>query len=234
MGLTLQRFLLLMLCSLGTISTWAEEGLQSPVWRGQPGSSFQLWNFTFINEGDNDKRSSFCENFGEHQTPWGHRSPPEILDNPYEKSAGICVELRSPWMISGGMDWLRQYKEGQGVWVLRWNKYLPVFLNFMVTNTRQGTGKQAQHHVRVIYRMRSSEPQLFLRYPSENSDHPFISVPPTKKYDMVELPGQWKLQSYLFEIPACPHYHIVQILPSVGREAIYIDEVSIDSICKDG
>jgi hypothetical protein len=218
-------FFLLVLTSLICNS----EDYNPPAWRSQTDSSFQLWRFNFLGS---DARQNECSEFNSNTTPWGQSSTPDKLDNPYQEITGICAEYQTPWMISGQMDWLREYNFRDGVWMLKGDTRLPVFMSFMVPNADRARESSTDVHVQIVSEDNGTEPEVILRYPATNSNQAFIEIPASEKGNSVSLPLGWNVQVFKFEIPFCPLYQIVQIKPPPGSKATYIDEVAIDSICK--
>lgn len=205
------------------------EDYNPPTWRSGPGTSYQIWRFNFQ---DADPTSGNCSDFIINETPWGQRSTPDKIHNPYQEIAGICAEYQTPWMISGQMDWLREHNLRNGVWMLKGHKRLPVFMNFMIPNADEMEQKHAEIYVQIVYEQSDKTPELTLRYPSADTAEAFIELQAKETEAVSPLPLGWHLLVARFELPLCPLYQILQLKPPSGREVIYIDEVTIDTICR--
>jgi hypothetical protein len=220
--------LLLSILWVITISIHASD-YNPPDWRGQKNSSYQIWRFDF-NE-DEETGIGGCQVFNSNITPWGQRSTPDRVDNPFEERHGICSEYQTPWMISGKMDWQREHDLRNGVWMLSSDRRFPVFMNFMIANADQIEGS-TEIYVQLVHQITNGSPKLILRYPADEPELGFYEIQAEADSEITVLPFDWRLQLFRFEMNTCPLYQIIQISPPDSKIAMYLDEVVVDTICK--
>ncbi|MGY8815997.1 MAG: hypothetical protein ACKVHQ_14985 [Gammaproteobacteria bacterium] len=106
--------------------------LNPPDWRGQSGSTFQQWDFHYEKNTDLTQMATDCSELDTTDPSGGQLTLPDVLNNPYMKSTGICVEFKSLWFITKRLDWHRIYNNREGIWELQNNRTFENFLNFII------------------------------------------------------------------------------------------------------
>lgn len=206
--------------------------IDPPAWRGSPGSTFQHWTFEFAQAAPGRRSSSPCTRFETRQTiPWGQSGIPEYINNPYQQTAGICVEYRSLWSFSRQVDWQETHLGRQGIWRLRRNRAFTNFLNFIVANAAIEKPLSATIQMQMVYYSISGLPLVDLQYQPLGKDTPVITVTPGYNYQNAELPEGWVHRTIRFELEQCPRFESIFIYPPEDRE-LFIDSVIIDTRCE--
>ena len=200
---------------------------EPPAWRGEPGSTFQQWEFSFEKPA-NYRESPECAEATMNQTPWGQQATPERVVNPYQQATGICVEFKTMWFFSRQMDWLQEHNAREGVWQIESRRTFENFLNFIIPNAGRDDHTTLLR-LQFIYYTLGGAPVIQVKYPvhAQSAD---ASIAPAVEYPSIELPEGWRHQSLLFRAEGCPRYESVFIYPQ-QRTELYIDSVTIDTLC---
>ncbi len=222
-------------CALCLLTAFADSGsaddLTPPHWRGQASATIQKWDFLFQDTGSK-KHGSSCAGDLNQQTPWGQSGTPEFIDNQYEKITGICTEFKSLWMISQKLDWLAEHNDRRGIWHLQSDRSLPVFLNFIIPNAGPLESQESEIQVQITYESKKAHPGVEIKYFLHESPGSFASFEPVDEFEDRHLPGDWTHRVYRFKTDWCPKFEVIQITPP-ERSNIYIDEVVVDTICRE-
>jgi hypothetical protein len=205
--------------------------LNPPAWRGQPGATFQAWDFHYEENARMDIPSTDCLKPGFIEDARGNPAIPSIVENPYVQSTGICVEFRSLWFINDSLDWLPQYFGREGVWQLLQNRRLDNFMNFFIPNSNTPGDLETIVRIQLIYHGIGLSPILSVKYPTdvEVSDN---DIEPVLVSSETFLPRSWKHMAMSFRLEGCPRYASIFIYPP-ERADVFIDSVAIDTICTD-
>ena len=159
----------------------------------------------------------------------GQLTLPDVLNNPYMKSTGICVEFKSLWFITKRLDWHRIYNNREGIWELQNNRTFENFLNFIIPIAEISDETSTVIQLQIIYYSLNGLPNIKIQYPLNNNEtteelEPIISSPDTI------LPNDWKHTLVTYVIEGCPRYESIYIYPPDSTD-IFIDSISIDTLC---
>jgi hypothetical protein len=214
---------------MSSLLTAKAADLTPPDWRGQSGSTFQQWDFHYEKESDLVQLSKDCSQINSIDPTSGELTLPDVLDNPYIESTGICVEFKSLWFITKRLDWHRSYNDRDGIWELQNNRTFENFLNFIIPNAEKSEETSTVIQVQIIYFRFNGLPNIKIQYPSNNNStteelKPVITSPETI------LPNDWMHSSITFVIEGCPRYESIYIYPP-ERTDTFIDSIAIDTLC---
>jgi len=209
-------------------NTYAAD-MNPPVWRGQPRSTFQTWDFHYEENSRIDLPSTDCLRPNYIETAKGNPAIPTIVENPYIQSTGICVEFRSLWFMNDSLDWLPLYFGREGVWQLLNNRSLENFLNFIVPNANTFGDLSTIVRVQIEYHSVGYAPIVNVKYPTD-VDVSENDLEPVSVSSATTLPLGWKHSAMSFKLQGCPRYASIFMYPP-ERADIYINSVAIDTIC---
>jgi len=219
---------LLLLVSISVRS----DDIDPPVWRGDQGSTFQQWDFHFVSPSTSRQSSDNCVSLEQNETPWGHRGPPDRVNNPFQEQSGICVEYKTMWAFTDKIDWIKEYNGRQGVWRLSIG---PAYLNsidFIVPNQISQKVKFNETQVQITYESVKLHPivKILILLPGKDEDSTYLK--PVNEYQSAILPEGWLHRTFKFQTDFCPGFENIQISPPDHGE-INIDKVVVDTICRD-
>jgi hypothetical protein len=223
------QIITLLIITLTILADTQASDLNPPDWRGEPGSTYQQWDFHYEQETDVAPVTSDCSKLNFIETSKAQLTQPDIMNNPYVDSTGICVEFKSLWFITKRLDWLRSYFNREGIWSLQNDQSFENFLNFIIPNADINENTSTVLQAQIIYHTFSGPPKIDIRHPL-NIDGSTVTITPVKVSLETELPDEWKHSSTTYVVPGCPRYESIFIYPTEHTE-IYIDSISIDTIC---
>ena len=216
------------LCLLCTGILPAEAAdFEAPAWRGQPGTTFQQWEFSF------EKPAGYriapeCAEATMNQTPWGQQATPEVVVNSYQATTGICVEFKTLWFFSRRLDWLQTHHNREGVWQIENRRTFENFLNFIIPNADR-EDHTTLLKLQFVYNTLGGAPEVQVKYPVHDQSVD-ASLEPAVEYPPIHLPEGWVHQSMLFRAEGCPRYESVFLYPREQTE-LFVDAVTIDTLC---
>ena len=224
----------LSICLVITLITLAiaqAADLNPPDWRGKKRSTFQQWEFQFNEDTPLAMSATDCSLLNFIQTTQGQQTMPDLMDNPYVKTTGICVEFKSLWFITKKLDWLRSFNGRDGIWKLERKSSFENFLNFIIPNAAVNENTSTIVQLQIIYYSLRGTPEITIQFPSNNNSKDTYLSPVTVSPETI-LPGEWKHTLLTFVATGCPRYESIFIYPPEISD-LYIDSVSIDTICTD-
>ena len=221
-------FNLLLLTSISCRS----DDLDPPTWRGTQGSSFQQWDFLFVSPSANKQTSLNCSSPEVNKTPWGHRGPPDKVNNPFQEQSGICVEFKTMSTIMDKIDWLEEYNDRHGVWRLKIDPTSFNSLDFIIPNNSSLKKQTMETQVQLSYEDVNLHPTVKILMLLPGLGEGYIFLQSTNEYQSGILPGGWLQRTFRFETDFCPKFENVRIFPPEHGE-IHIDKVIVDVICRE-
>jgi hypothetical protein len=207
------------------------DDLNSPAWRGIQGSTFQQWDFHFISPSTSRQYSASCVSLEGNKTPWGHRGPPDQVDNPFQEQSGVCVEYKTMWALTDQIEWLKEYNGRQGVWRLNIDPSHFNSIEFIIPNKFSQKVKSKETQVQITYEGVKLHPivRILILLPGKDTGYTYLK--PENEYQSGVLPEGWLHRTFSFKTDFCPGFENVQI-SSPDRGEIYIDKVVVDTICR--
>ena len=220
---------LLLLCILGTLATAQAADLNPPDWRGDPGSTYQQWDFQFATGSDGKTTIAECSQVDFIVNEEGGQATPDRVVNPYEQTTGICVEFKSLWFVTKRLDWLQEYIGKVGVWKLQSNPTFENFLNFIIPNAETNENTTTIIQLQFLFYSLRGVPSVTVYYPADR-ELSAKSLEVFRKSPDMTLPRNWTHSTYTYKSAGCPRYESIFINPP-QRGDIYLDSVIIDTIC---
>jgi len=218
-----------LICLMSYLLTGEAADLNPPDWRGQTGATFQQWDFHYEKKSDLTQLATDCSQLDNADPSSGQLTLPDVLDNPYMKSTGVCVEFKSLWFITKRLDWHRIYNDREGIWELQHNRTFENFLNFIIPNAERLEETSTVIQVQMIYFGLNGLPNIKIQYPSRNSSTTEALKPVLTSLETI-LPNDWLHSSITFVIDGCPRYESIYIYPP-ERTDTFIDSIAIDTLC---
>jgi hypothetical protein len=211
------------------LTTLQAADLNPPAWRGAPGTTFQQWDFQFVEDAGEKTTITECSMVDFIETTQGGQATPDVLMNPYEQSTGICVEFKSLWFITKRLDWLQNYMGQAGVWKLQSHRTFENFLNFIIPNAAIEQNTTTIIQLQFLHHSERNSPLVKVLFPSGNQQ-PDTYLEVFKKHPDAILPQDWAHSTYTFKAAGCPRFESIFIY-APDRGDIYLDSVTIDTIC---